>query len=70
LYGYVGNDPVNAVDPNGADIVFLNDPRRPGTYDQGHAAILIGNDSITGWTYMSKNGFGDQQMQNPEKRFL
>jgi len=50
-YAYVANNPINAIDPDGRDIIVLNDPKGAG--NRGHSAILIGNDK-TGWQYISK----------------
>ncbi len=52
-YNYVANNPLNAIDPNGRDIVVLNDPNRGSGF--GHMAVLVGNDK-TGWTFISKEG--------------
>lgn len=52
-YVFVGNMPINAIDPDGRDIVVLSDPN--GAHGAGHQAILIGNNK-EGWTYISKDG--------------
>jgi hypothetical protein len=52
-YNYVANNPLNAIDPNGRDIVVLNNPQ--GGSGFGHMAILIGNDK-SGWSFVSKEG--------------
>lgn len=49
----MGNTPINAIDPDGGDIIFLNATK--SVMEIGHAAILIGNDK-DGWRYVSKNG--------------
>jgi hypothetical protein len=55
LYGYVGNDPVNAVDPDGKDVLYVNDSG--AVEGNGHSAFAVGTDP-NGWTYYSKNGYG------------
>ena len=60
LYAFVSNNPLNAFDPFGRDVVYLLDPG--AVAGNGHAAILIGNDT-GGWTYFSF-GFG-KCMMNP-----
>ena len=52
----IGNDPVNAIDPDGGDIIYLNDSK--AVNHLGHAAVLIGNDK-DGWRYLSMNGTGE-----------
>ena len=56
-YAFVGNNPLNAIDPDGRDIVVLNygytpDPQHWNNHLVGHQAVLIGNDK-DGWTYFS-----------------
>ena len=56
-YAFVGNSPLNAIDPDGRDIVVLNygytpDPQHWNNHLVGHQAVLIGNDK-DGWTYYS-----------------
>ena len=52
-YNFVGGNPVNSIDPDGRDIIVLNNPNGASGY--GHMAVLIGNDK-TGWTFVSKEG--------------
>jgi RHS repeat-associated protein len=52
----MGNDPINAIDPDGGDIIYLNDSK--AVHGLGHAAVLIGNDK-DGWRYVSMNGTGE-----------
>ncbi len=52
-YVYCMNNPINAIDPDGRDIIVLQD--REGALGFGHTAILIGNDT-DGWRYLSKDG--------------
>lgn len=58
----MGNNPIGSIDPDGGDIIFLNDsksvPAGMGSYNLGyfgHGAVLIGNDN-DGWRYLSMNG--------------
>ncbi|GEM55874.1 hypothetical protein B0A58_04355 [Flavobacterium branchiophilum NBRC 15030 = ATCC 35035] len=62
-YVYVANNPINAIDPDGRDIIILSHgPRGKTSIDGGktnahphivgHMSVLIGNDK-TGWTYLS-----------------
>ena len=53
LYLYCKNSPINIIDPNGKDIIVLQDRKGAGGF--GHSAILIGNDK-EGWRYLSKDG--------------
>ena len=46
-------NPIKYVDPDGRDIIYLNDQSAVG--GNGHGAMLIGNDK-DGWTYYSKDG--------------
>jgi len=52
-YNFVGGNPINSIDPDGRDIIVLNNPNGASGY--GHMAVLIGNDK-TGWTFVSKEG--------------
>src|SRR5690606_39115536 len=52
-YCYVMNNPINAIDPDGRDIVVLNAPE--GASGAGHMAMLIQNKNGT-WSLWSKNG--------------
>jgi RHS repeat-associated protein len=40
LRGYTGNDPTNATDPSGEDVIYALDPTAVG--GRGHAALIIG----------------------------
>ncbi|MBX3252491.1 MAG: hypothetical protein KF862_00010 [Chitinophagaceae bacterium] len=57
-YNYIANSPINGIDPDGRDIIFLNDTK--GANGFGHAAVIIGN-STDGWYYYSLNGTGEGQ---------
>ena len=50
-YNYCYQNPINAIDRRGEDIIYLNDSRAVGGL--GHAAVLIGNDT-DGWRYVDK----------------
>jgi RHS repeat-associated protein len=50
LYGYVGNNPLNAIDPDGLDVLLLNDQHALDGI--GHTAIAAGDDS-RGYSYRS-----------------
>ena len=52
-YSYVANRPINAIDPDGRDIIVLFAKFNVSGF--GHAAVLIGNDK-DGWYLYSKNG--------------
>ncbi len=57
-YAYCANNPINCVDPDGRDIIYLNNYQAvgvPGLMTAGHGAVLIGNDK-EGWRYLSMNG--------------
>lgn len=60
LYAYIGNDPLNASDPTGREIVILNSRPFAGLNNSRwggaeHQAIIAG-DNERGWTYVSKDG--------------
>jgi len=55
-YGYVNNNPISSIDPDGRDLIVLSAPDHVGGL--GHAAVLIGNEQ-TGYRYYSKNGTTD-----------
>jgi len=69
---------VKYTDPDGNDIVLLN--QSPGPLGYNHAAALIGNDK-NGWTYYSKDGkdttnqkthfktFGDFQKSDASEKY-
>jgi RHS repeat-associated protein len=54
-YVYCNNNPINAIDPDGRDIIVLNNSRAVNILGIhfGHNACLVGNDK-TGWVYYSK----------------
>lgn len=54
-YNYVANSPLNGIDPDGKDVIFIND--KDGAQGFGHGAVIIGNDK-DGWSYYSLNGTG------------
>jgi RHS repeat-associated protein len=54
VYVFVGNNPLNYLDPNGKDIIALNDPK--AARSAGHQAVLI-SDGQGGWNYVSKDAF-------------
>jgi len=63
---YSTNNPINAVDLDGRDIIVLLD--KEGANGAGHSAVLIGNDK-TGWKLYSKNSgqfkvFGKSEYQD------
>jgi uncharacterized protein RhaS with RHS repeats len=60
-YSYVANNPLNSVDPDGKDVVVLNDS--DGAYGFGHNAVVVGNDD-DGWTYYSYDGDGAYTTQS------
>ena len=54
-YAYTVDNPLSHVDPDGKDVVVLNDPK--GAHHLGHNGVVIGNDE-DGWTYYSYDGDG------------
>ena len=60
-YNYVANNPINGIDPDGRDIIFLNDTE--GANGFGHAAVIIGN-STDGWFYYSLNGVESKVLES------
>jgi hypothetical protein len=54
LYTYCHQNPVIAIDPDGNDVILLNDPKAAAL--SGHNGVLIGNEK-SGWTYYAKNGY-------------
>ena len=69
----MGNNPVIFGDPDGKDIILLNDTHGAHTtlagrdYYPGHCALLIGSDE-TGWKYISKAGGNDDKKVAHVKR--
>lgn len=55
-YAYVVNDPINGIDPDGRDVIFLADPQAVPV--AGHGAVIVGN-KRDGWYYYSMNGTGE-----------
>jgi RHS repeat-associated protein len=54
-YVYCLNNPINVIDPDGRDIIFIID--KESASKNGHIAVLIGNEK-TGWKHVSMNGTG------------
>lgn len=52
-YNFVLDNPVNGIDPDGRDVIFINDTKAVGGL--GHGSVIIGN-STEGWFYYSLNG--------------
>jgi RHS repeat-associated protein len=61
LYGYVGNDPVNAVDPFGLEalLVIHRAPPQPGQIARDTPGIMTiyENGHYLGWTAVNENGY-------------
>ncbi|WP_343659405.1 DUF6443 domain-containing protein [Chryseobacterium sp.] len=55
-YAYVVNDPINGIDPDGRDVIFLADSKAVPV--AGHGAVIVGNER-DGWYYYSMNGTGE-----------
>ncbi|WP_292015462.1 RHS repeat-associated core domain-containing protein [Chryseobacterium sp.] len=55
-YAYVVNDPINGIDPDGRDVIFLADSKAVPV--AGHGAVIVGNEK-DGWYYYSMNGTGE-----------
>lgn len=64
-YAYANNNPYRYVDPDGRDVIVLNDSG--AFYDEGHNAALIGS-VAKGWDFYSKNGGSDNVHIHYEKR--
>ena len=64
VYGYVGGDPLNYVDPRGEDAVVVLQPGSPKY--AGHVGMLVGHEN-GGFTYYSDDGptFGAPAMLFP-----
>jgi len=64
-YVYCVNNPINIIDPDGRDIIILNDFK--GANGASHHAVLIGSDK-NGWVYISKDGANSKnKMFGPAK---
>jgi RHS repeat-associated protein len=55
-YAYVVNDPINGIDPDGRDVIFLADSKAVPV--AGHGAVIVGSER-DGWYYYSMNGTGE-----------
>jgi RHS repeat-associated protein len=59
-YCYTTDDPLSGIDPDGKDVIFVNDPNAAasiGGIPMGHGAVIIGN-AQDGYYYYSLNGTG------------
>ena len=54
-YVYCANTPINAIDPDGRDMIVIYNPVKYGSDHRGHTALLIGNEK-DGWKLFSRNG--------------
>jgi len=57
-FNFVTNNPINGIDPDGRDVIFINDQN--AVHGFGHGAVIIGN-AQDGWRYYSLNGTGEGQ---------
>jgi hypothetical protein len=62
LYTYCHQNPLIMLDPDGRDVIVLNESRGAGGF--GHNGILVGNEK-NGWTYYSKNGYASNAVWGP-----
>lgn len=65
-YHYAADNPLGVVDPDGRDIIILNN--QDAAYGFGHNGLIVGNDE-DGWVYYSKDGEVDGEMRYTEIRF-
>ena len=56
-YHYAANNPANNIDPDGKDVIILND--KDAVEGMGHNGMVIGNDRA-GWIYYSKDGADEE----------
>lgn len=66
-YTFCVNNPINAVDWDGRDVIVLRNSA--GAKGYGHAAVLIGNDN-NGWTYISKDGYSGKALFKSKSKFV